>query len=316
MTLAMQAKGSAFWQCIVRNLKRWKTGETATLTLPESAAGIEMTATLIDRNEQIVRFDWLPAELSFADVVSKAGELPLPPYMKRDADQRDRNDYQTVYARLDGAVAAPTAGLHFTPALLDRLRGKGVGAQYLTLHVSAGTFLPVKTDTPAEHPMHAEQIVVSADDLRRLCQTSGRLIPVGTTSMRCLESLAWLGWLIRQNQAAYDPEKAFEVPQLIAYQTDFSLLPEGKIMLGEVLAFMEKHNLEKWIGETRLMILPGYRFLLTGGLITNFHQPGSTLILLVATWIGNDWRSVYQSALDNDYRFLSYGDSSLLLPKS
>jgi S-adenosylmethionine:tRNA ribosyltransferase-isomerase len=308
---SMLAKGEVTWQCIVGNLKRWKTDEVLEIETP-GQPGLGLTVRLADKAGQLVTFAWQDPSVEFGRIVSQAGQIPLPPYIRRDADKRDREQYQTVYARMDGAVAAPTAGLHFTPELMTRLRGLGIRAEFVTLHVSAGTFLPVKADEISQHTMHAEQMVVHLEDVRRLWKASGRLVAVGTTSLRTLESLLWLGYLLRFSPETFSPDTAFSIPQWIPYEADLSQVKYPPDLLGEVVKFMEKNGLETWVGETQLIIVPGFPFHLAKGLITNYHQPGSTLILLVAAWLGQNWRTVYDAALAHDYRFLSYGDSSLL----
>jgi len=248
-------------------------------------------------------------DLSFAEVISRSGETPLPPYLKRKAEAADRDRYQTTYARNEGAVAAPTAGLHFTPRVLDTLTAKGIRTDFLTLHVSAGTFQPVKTENAADHTMHQEQVIITRANLQNLLDPGRIIVPVGTTSMRTIESLYWLGV-----KASADPNAAFTISQHDPYQIT-GTLPTRHQALQRVLHDMQSKNLETLTGETSIYIMPGYTFRVCDALVTNFHQPGSTLILLVAAFIGKDWRKVYREAMEQGYRFLSYGDSSLLMPK-
>lgn len=290
----MSAQGECTWHCMIGNAKRWKDDE---LVVPE----IGLRAT---RNESQVNLRW-DNSLSFSEILEKAGKIPLPPYINREVDEADKDTYQTVYSKHEGAVAAPTAGLHFTDELLESLKNKGVQEDFLTLHVSAGTFQPIKADKVQEHRMHREQIIVTKSNVQNLL-TSGTVIPVGTTSMRTLESLYWYG--VKLINGSTD----FFIPKLFPYQHE--TVPSRDESLKAVFDFMESSKTDHLIGHTEIFIFPGYDFKICRGLITNFHLPGSTLILLVAALIGSDWKEVYNEALTNDYRFLSYGDSSLLVP--
>lgn len=303
-SITMASRGACIWECVIGNLKKWPDG----LPLTVQASETGLTAELVDRRGGIVKFTW-PVGETFAAVLEKSGVTPLPPYLHRDADAADRYRYQTVYSRYEGAVAAPTAGLHFTEGVLRRLEEKNIKTDFLTLHVGAGTFLPVKERDATRHTMHSERLSVSRDNLRNLLQSARRVIAVGTTSMRTLESLYWYGVRLLQNRDA-----EFVIGQNDPYQ-EFAERPSAAEALNAVAALMDEHGLETLHGETSIYILPGYRFRVCQGLITNFHQPGSTLLLLIAAFIGDDWRAVYRDALADDYRFLSYGDSSLLLPK-
>lgn len=299
---AMQAHHRCTWQCTLGNLKRWKDEP-----LFKTFHGITLKATLRDREEGLVEFEWA-TEHSFAEVVNLAGETPLPPYLHRKAEQADRERYQTIYSHHEGAVAAPTAGLHFTPAIFEQLKAKGIAHDFVTLHVSAGTFQPVKVENAVEHVMHNEQVVVTRGNLDHLL--SGRyIVPVGTTSMRTLESLYWYGVKLLK-----DPHAVFTISQQEAYAAA-TRWPSRDEALRAVVGYMERNQLDLLTGETSIYIMPGYTFRVCEALITNFHQPGSTLILLVAAFIGKDWRKVYNESLANGYRFLSYGDSSLLIPR-
>ena len=318
---AMQQTGTCVWRCLVGNGKRWKDGP---VTLDFEAQG--QPATLLAHRAQaedgtaLVRFAWQPAALPFAEVLHAAGRLPLPPYLNRAATPADAVRYQTVYAAHEGAVAAPTAGLHFTPELLAQLRAQGFGTAHVTLHVGAGTFQPVKAARMADHPMHTEPLVVTAALLRQLLAHRPRpVIAVGTTSLRTLESLYWLGAGLLQHpatNAAAHPAAHRAAPLLVAqwqpYATADSPTPEAA--LHALLAHLEALGTDTLEARTCLLIAPGYAFRLVQGLVTNFHQPESTLLLLVAALIGPPWRTVYAHALAHNYRFLSYGDSSLLLP--
>jgi S-adenosylmethionine:tRNA ribosyltransferase-isomerase len=298
----MQTTNKCTWQCAIGNLKRWQPG----VNLTKDVGAGRLTALLEDKENGIVTFTWQP-EISFAEVVGLAGQTPLPPYLKRHAEPSDRERYQTIYSHHAGAVAAPTAGLHFTNAVFDSLRTKGISHDFLTLHVSAGTFQPIKTENVNDHNMHCEQIVISKTNIENLLVPGKFIIPVGTTSMRTLESLYWFGVKLSE-----DENSSFNIHQNEPYNKNTALTKHDAFKY--VLRYMERYKTDVLIGETSIFIKPGYTFRVCNALITNFHQPGSTLILLVAAFIGHDWKRVYESALQNDYRFLSYGDSSLLIP--
>jgi len=291
----MNATSTCSWYCMIGNAKRWKSGK---IGVPE----IGLSAT---RAGDVVTFHWSTEE-TFSEILEKAGKIPLPPYIDREVKDSDRERYQTVFSKNEGAVAAPTAGLHFTTHVLDQLEARGVQKDFLTLHVSAGTFQPIKEADIKDHPMHREQIIISRQNVENLLK-SETVVPVGTTSMRTLESLYWLGVKLLQGDT-----ECF-IPRLYAYQHDE--LPDRNTSLRAVLDHIVHTGHDKLIGHTEIFIFPGYTFRICDGLITNFHLPGSTLILLVAALIGEDWRKVYNAALANDYRFLSYGDSSLLWRK-
>lgn len=310
---AMEATGSAVWQGMIGNRKRWKPDEALRWQRVGNAEDevdkVEIVATWHDYDQSVVQLSWQPADLTFAQVIQLAGEVPLPPYLKRDVANADQETYQTVYSKQEGAVAAPTAGLHFTPAVLDALAEKGVEQDYLTLHVGAGTFQPIKTDDVRQHHMHTEQVVYTRQNLRNLLKHLGHIIAVGTTSMRALESLYWMGAKLIRN----DPDP-FQLDQHYAYQLAAEQQPGVADAIHAVLNYLIDHEQESIVAHTGIYITPGYQFRLSKGIITNFHQPGSTLILLIAALIGDDWKRVYKEALQDEYRFLSYGDSSLLLP--
>ena len=306
---AMEATGSVRWRALVGNRKRWKPTESLETELPTDGGNVALTATWHDYGQSIIQLSWQPADLTFAQIIQYAGEIPLPPYLKRDATDADRETYQTIYSKPAGAVAAPTAGLHFTPAVFEALGNRTIGHDYLTLHVGAGTFQPIKTDDVRQHLMHTEQVVYTRQNLLNLLANLGHILPVGTTSMRALESLYWIGVKCLRNEP--DP---FRLDQQYAYQLPANRQPPVEDALNSVVRHLDRTNQEALVAQTGIYILPGYRMKLCKGLITNFHQPGSTLILLVAALIGDDWKRVYNEALAHDYRFLSYGDSSLLLP--
>lgn len=301
---AMQATAACTWQCTIGNLKRWKLNTI----LKKMFMGGELSAALVNKEQGLVAFTWSPAELPFSEVINRVGVTPLPPYIKREAQDEDLNRYQTIYSHHAGAVAAPTAGLHFTDAVLGTLEAKGIRKDFLTLHVSAGTFQPVKTENAREHTMHQEQVMVTHANIENLLQKNSSVVAVGTTSMRTLESLYWYGVRLLENKKA-----SFIIEQNDPYTRDTNL-PDKEQALTAVKGYMERNNLTTLIGHTSIYILPGYTFRICDGLITNFHLPGSTLMLLVAAFVGDDWRKIYHEALTHNYRFLSYGDSSLLLP--
>ncbi len=302
---AMQSGSPVLYRCLIGGARKWKSGPLH-LSTP---SGVVLKAEKLESEEDtfIVRFSW-ESENHFAQILEEAGKTPLPPYLNRDAEESDKSRYQTLFALNNGSVAAPTAGLHFTASLLENLSEKGVETEFLTLHVGAGTFKPVSSDTVADHLMHAEEFFVTPALVRKIRDSiSKKLIPVGTTSMRALESIYWLGV-----KAVLKPDDfSFEVQQWEPYE--YASPPAPIQALDALLKIMKKENLELVTARTSLLIAPGYHHYLCKGLLTNFHQPKSTLLLLVASMIGEDWKTVYQYALKNDFRFLSYGDGCLLL---
>ncbi len=309
MSEAMQDTATTVWQCMIGNRKRWKDDEILHMQIPSGEQTITLSAAWDNKEASLIRFRWDPAQEVFARVIQLAGQMPLPPYLKREVTKADEDTYQTVYSKEEGAVAAPTAGLHFTDRVFAALAEKGIGHDFLTLHVGAGTFQPIKTDNVREHEMHVEQVVYTRRNIQHLIAHAGHLLPVGTTSMRSLESLYWMGVKLIRQEA--DP---FRLDQHYAYSVPEPERPAVTDALEAVLTYMDNAHKEQVIAHTGIYIMPGYRFMMCRGIITNFHQPNSTLILLVAALLGEDWRKVYTEALANDYRFLSYGDSSLLLP--
>lgn len=308
VNLAMQTRGYCEWQCMVGNLRKWKAGEYFIKTVPLGMAKLELKVELIDKVNKTVAFHW-DARFTFAEIIEAAGEVPLPPYIKRKATAEDKPRYQTIYSTKEGAVAAPTAGLHFTEEVLMQLDVKCIAKDYLTLHVGAGTFLPITEAEVTAHPMHKEQVVVNRQNLQNLLQPGREVIAVGTTSVRTLESLYWFGIKLLKNGPS-----EFRIEKLYPYQFTHEALPSYPTAIQAVLAYMQQQNLQEIVGETEIFIMPGYQFRICRGMVTNFHMPGSTLILLVAAFVGEDWRKIYAEALQNNYRFLSYGDSSLLIP--
>ncbi|MPR34950.1 S-adenosylmethionine:tRNA ribosyltransferase-isomerase [Salmonirosea aquatica] len=303
---AMLVTGPSTWACMIGNKKRWKAAEVLTRVISIQGKPTTLQATYADYEQNRVTLAW-DGDASFLDIVLALGEIPLPPYLRRVTEAQDQQNYQTVYARQEGAVAAPTAGLHFTDSVLQQLADKGTQRAFLTLHVGAGTFQPIKVETITEHRMHSEQVVYTRTLIEHLIQKIDHIIPVGTTSLRSLESLYWYGVKLLREEST-----EFWIEKLYPYSIPESEVPSARRSLEAVLHFMEKQNLSEITGETEIFIFPGYTFRLCKGLITNFHQPGSTLILLVAAFVGEDWKKIYQQALAHEYRFLSYGDSSLL----
>lgn len=302
---AMLQTGEASWLCLVGNSRRWKEG-----VLLLNAGGIQLTAERLEKREDayVIRFSWSPNGLTFAELLEKLGHIPLPPYMKRADTVEDASRYQTVFARFDGSVAAPTASLHFSEEVLAALKAKGIQSQELTLHIGAGTFKPVKAEAMVDHPMHREEMVLDTALIDRLLNHLGPIVPVGTTALRCLESLYWLGVLLHQQPAS---DELPEIGQFTPYDSFEPI--DIKTALLTLQQFLKRHSQKGPLPAfTALMIAPGYRFRLADALVTNFHQPQSTLLLLVAAALGEDWRRLYDHALAESYRFLSYGDSSLL----
>jgi S-adenosylmethionine:tRNA ribosyltransferase-isomerase len=292
------------------NLKRYKAG---TLKI-EVTTGDKKLVLAADKTGQKgnlvhIRFSWNDNTVSFAEILSAAGKTPLPPYIKREPDENDRERYQTIYSKYDGSVAAPTAGLHFTGNVFEKLRQKQISCHEVTLHVGAGTFQPIKTASVLKHNMHGEYIRVTSNLISTMAELNKPLTAVGTTSVRTLESLYWLGVKIRENgniqagNLSLDQWEAYGLRQDLSMTESFRALEQWLVM----------NKMQAFLTSTRLMIIPGYRFRVINGMITNFHQPGSTLLLLVAAFMGNSWKNTYRYAMNNGFRFLSYGDSSLLL---
>ncbi|GHT24093.1 S-adenosylmethionine:tRNA ribosyltransferase-isomerase [Bacteroidia bacterium] len=306
---------SCTWLCMVGNSKRWK-GETLTMHsgeggCPPCTVAAERIANCGDTH--LVRFEWNNPDWSFADILEKFGELPIPPYLHRPTEERDKETYQTIYSKIKGSVAAPTAGLHFTDAVLEALKKKHIHLEELTLHVGAGTFKPVKANRLADHEMHSECISVKKTTIEKLLKHAGQVFAVGTTSVRTLESLYYIGAILEKNPDATPDELA--VTQWMPFQlriTNYELRVSHSLQ--NVLDYMTRKKMATLTTHTRILIAPGYEFKLVNGIITNFHQPKSTLLLLIAAFTGNNhWREIYDYALAHDFRFLSYGDSSLLM---
>ncbi|BDC99081.1 S-adenosylmethionine:tRNA ribosyltransferase-isomerase [Persicobacter psychrovividus] len=307
---AMDAKGETVWAAMVGNAKKLKDGQVLNREMTVEGQEVHLKAEIISRSPFQVKFEWTPSDIPFVAIVEEAGTVPLPPYMNREAEDEDKPRYQTVFSKNEGAVAAPTSGLHFTDKILERLDAKNIDRQELTLHVSAGTFQPVKEENAVNHPMHEEQIIIHRHNVEAIIERQGNIYCVGTTSMRTLESLYWFGVKLIE-----DPQADFFVEKLRPYQYSVEELPSVKAAMTAVLQRMDADKTDHLQGSTEIFIFPSYPFQIIDGIITNFHQPGSTLIMLVAAFIGEDWKKVYQNALDKDYRFLSYGDASFLLRK-
>ena len=306
---AFAVTGTCEWSCIVGNRKKWKEGYVE-INFDYGGAAVWLRAWIVEERgrECTVRFEW-SAPMTFGQLLEHLGRIPIPPYLNRDSEEIDYTRYQTVYSKFEGSVAAPTAGLHFTPELLESLRGRGFDFAEVTLHVGAGTFLPVKDEDAAQHPMHTEHFEIRRDTVRQLLAKWGAVTAVGTTSVRALESLAALAWRIH---ATGSPDAGRVIGQWELY--DIPADYTGRTALGELLGWMEREGEERLKAATQIMITPlGYTFRIVRNIITNFHQPKSTLLLLVSAYVGDDWRRIYDYALGHDFRFLSYGDSSLLM---
>lgn len=304
--LNFSSKNSVTWNCIVGNSKKWKSG---TLELYDAKTGLSMNVERIskEKNEEQIRFSWIPGDKSFSELINQFGHTPIPPYLDREDEPDDSESYQTVYSKYEGSVAAPTAGLHFTESLLEDLRKDSYTMTEVTLHVGAGTFTPVKSENGLDHKMHIERFHIHRDQLESLVSNPSHITPVGTTSCRTLESIYWLGVKILSGRTAHE---CHYLDQFEAYGLDETVTRSDA--LRAVQQYLSSDNQDIFFGATRIMISPGYNFKMTDCLITNFHQPGSTLLMLIAAMVGDEWRKIYNYALQNNYRFLSYGDSSIL----
>lgn len=309
--IAFQTTQSCVWKCMIGNQKKWK-GEKLRKIIRIDNTEIELCAEQTDpeKNKSLICFSWNNSGFEFSRIIEHAGSLPIPPYLNRETEQSDLERYQTVYSKIKGSVAAPTAGLHFTEKVFSHLKNDGHELAELTLHVGAGTFQPVKSETISGHEMHSEHFYIRRDFLNRLIQHSGKTIAVGTTSVRTLESLYWLGVQVFKN-----PEISIgdlKVSQWEAYQNEENTL-QDKEVLKALIGLLDREQTDILSASTQIIIAPGYCFRIADGLITNFHQPQSTLLLLISAYLGDDWRIIYEHALTNNYRFLSYGDSNLYL---
>jgi S-adenosylmethionine:tRNA ribosyltransferase-isomerase len=306
--LAFQQTEKVTWKCMVGQAKKWKNGElTREIEIDGKTAELKAKKTEQEDNTFLIEFSWTNG-FTFAEIIEKAGVLPIPPYLHRETEISDELTYQTVYAKTDGSVAAPTAGLHFTENVLAQLTEKKIPLREITLHVGAGTFQPVKSETINGHTMHHEQVIVPKKFIEELLFNTKKIIAVGTTSVRSLESLYWLGLKLGKQKNLSQPLK---IEQWEPYENTEQINIQHA--LKNILEYLEKTNRETLQFSTQIIIVPGYRFKLINGMITNFHQPQSTLLLLIGAFLGNDWKKVYNYALTNNFRFLSYGDSNLYL---
>ena len=308
--LNFQQTEHAAWLCMIGNLKKWKEG-TLTRRMTVKGQDITLAATRGEARgtSHWVDFTWDNPGVTFADILEMFGELPIPPYLNRETQESDKETYQTVYSKIKGSVAAPTAGLHFTQRVLDALRAKGADLEEVTLHVGAGTFKPVKSEEIEGHEMHTEYISVSKGSIEKLIAHEGKALAVGTTSVRTLESLYYIGVTLSQHPDAQEAD--LHVRQWQPYETHPTLSTTEA--LKHILHYMERHRLDALHTSTQIIIAPGYEYKVVKRMITNFHQPQSTLLLLVSAFIKGDWKRIYDYALSHDFRFLSYGDSSLLI---
>ena len=298
------------WRCLIGGASKWKAGQILQKKVFINNEALLLNAQYINKQADsfVIDFFWTPSVFSFAEVLHAAGAIPLPPYIKRNATEEDKERYQTIFGKKEGSVAAPTAALHFTEKVFQKLSEKNIDKEHITLHVGSGTFKPVKTQTVAEHQMHKEPFIVSTDVLKKIL-SSKKIIAVGTTSLRTLETIYWLG--VKLIHGLMEGECILQQWEAYELEKKFRNIPFGQ-SLNALVNWLEKNHQTELHCQTGLIIVPGYDFKISEGLITNFHQPHSTLLLLVSAFIGKDWKKVYQHALDNDYRFLSYGDSSLL----
>lgn len=312
MTTAMTQKGHVAWICLIGGASKWKPGQVLEKKINYNGEEIVLQARYAGKEKDsfAIELSWTPADLTFAEVLHAAGNIPLPPYIKRNVELSDSERYQTIYANTEGSVAAPTAGLHFTDAVFDNLNRKNIHRQFVTLHVGAGTFKPVKSDTMSGHQMHAEFIDVTAETIECILNYLDKPITVvGTTSLRTIESIYWLGVKVCKQPGILFEELV--VNQWDPYESNEAPVT-AKAALEALLQYLKQQKMNRIITKTSLLIAPGYRFQIPKALVTNFHQPQSTLLLLVAAFVGTGWRKIYEYALENDFRFLSYGDGCLL----
>ena len=312
LNTAMNRKRTVRWKCMIGGAGKWKAGSLSKQLLIDGHE-IVLSVVLIEKiiDAYVAEFSWIPEQYSFAEVIQAAGEMPLPPYIKRKTEAADKERYQTIYANFEGSVAAPTAGLHFTEKIFSSIKEKEIAKEFVTLHVGAGTFKPIKTDKMAGHEMHAEWIEISPGTIENVITHAGNITAVGTTSLRTAESLYWMGV-----KSYHDPMidiSSLEITQWEVYEEPLiKSLIDSKTALMSLLKWIKTNQLQRLIIPTRILIAPGYNFRIINALVTNFHQPQSTLLLLVAAIAGNQWRSIYDYALNHEFRFLSYGDGCLL----
>lgn len=311
ITSAMLQKDKVLWKVLIGGASKWKQGMILQKEVQHDEQEIILSAAIVERLSDcfLVEFNWEPADLSFAEVLHLAGQIPLPPYLHRHAEESDKERYQTIYAKSEGSVAAPTAGLHFTDSVFKNLGVRNIKTDFVTLHVGAGTFKPVKAEVLREHEMHAEFIDVNISTIENLATNVwDNIFAVGTTAMRTLESLYWIGVKISRNPIIKATE--LEVDQWEPYES--GVTAGAKESLDGLVAWMKRNEIERLITRTRILIAPGYKLRVVKGIVTNFHQPQSTLLLLISALIGDDWKKVYTYALEHEFRFLSYGDGCLL----
>ena len=309
--LSFQQTRKCSWLCMIGNLKKWKEGSLSR-EIEVKGQTVLLTATRGEcwGTSHWVDFEWDNDSLTFADILETVGELPIPPYLNRETQESDKETYQTVYSKIKGSVAAPTAGLHFTKRVLNSLKEKGIDLEELTLHVGAGTFKPVKSEEIEGHEMHTEYISVHKQTIEKLIAHHGEAIAVGTTSVRTLESLYYIGLILSQNPDASEEE--LHVKQWTPYENKIEMSTVESLQ--HILNYLNRHEMETLDTSTQIIIAPGYQYNIVKAMVTNFHQPKSTLLLLVSAFVKGDWRAIYNYALANGFRFLSYGDSSLLIP--
>lgn len=309
--LTFQTTQECTWKCMVGNASKWKNGTFLEKKINIDGKELSVKAEKLEvvGNSYHVRFFWENPNVTFASILDALGVLPIPPYLNRETIEKDKITYQTVYSKIKGSVAAPTAGLHFTEEVFAQLRNKNISTEEVTLHVGAGTFQPVKSDTIGGHTMHSEWISVKKEAIERL-RAKGKVIAVGTTSVRTLESLYYIGRIILERPDISENE--LKVTQWMPYEMTEEVSTEES--LDAILSYMERNQLEVLCADTQIIIVPGYRFHIVKAIITNFHQPQSTLLLLISAFVGEKWKDIYDYAMRNEFRFLSYGDSSLLMP--
>ena len=309
--LNFQQTEHSAWLCMVGNLKKWKEGPLhKEMTVKGKPLTLTATRGECHGTSHWIDFSWDNSEVTFADILEVFGELPIPPYLNRETQESDKETYQTVYSKIKGSVAAPTAGLHFTKRVLDTLRNKGVDLEEVTLHVGAGTFRPVKSEEIAGHDMHTEYISVNRQTIEKLLKHGGETTAVGTTSVRTIESLYYIGVILESRPEASQEE--LHVKQWMPYENETNFTPIQALQ--NILDYMDRNHLDALHTSTQIIIAPGYEYKIVKRIVTNFHQPQSTLLLLVSAFVKGDWRKIYDYALSHDFRFLSYGDSSLLIP--
>lgn len=308
--IAFQQTQTCAWKCMVGNLKKWKEGILKKSIIIDGEK-VKLNAERInsDKQENIIRFSWDNSNFEFSKIIENAGILPIPPYLNRNTEESDLQRYQTVYSKIKGSVAAPTAGLHFTEDVFRRIREKGHQTEELTLHVGAGTFQPVKSATIKDHQMHSEQLYISQGLIEHLMEHRGPRIAVGTTTIRTLESIYWLGRQLATGDI-HDISN-LKISQWEPYQDTETISVQESLQA--ILSIMKSNQTDHLSASTQIIILPGYDFKMIDGMLTNFHQPQSTLLLLISAFLGDDWKNIYEHALKNNYRFLSYGDSNLYL---